>query len=97
MAFEIGIVVVDLGKERLSLVLDANEIMLTPRIVLVIECIEFLDLPEDRLLRLAGSAATPAVIMARPPRNVFRKASFKARIFARLARYPLSLYQSYAH
>ena len=31
------------------------------------------------------SAFTPAVIMTRPPRNVFRKSSFKARIFARLA------------
>ena len=28
---------------------------------------------------VSGSAATPAVIMTRPPRNVFRKASFNAR------------------
>ena len=34
--------------------------------------------------------------MTRPPQKVFRKASFKARIFARLAFYLPFLYQSYA-
>ena len=54
---------------------------------------QFLD---DRCCVFAGSAATPAVIMARPPRKVFRKASFNARIFARLAFLSSFLYQSYA-
>src|SRR5208337_3785930 len=46
----ITIVIVDFRKERLSLVLDADEIMLTPGVVLVIECIEISDLPEDHPL-----------------------------------------------
>ena len=85
MPGQITIVIIDFRKERLSVMLDADEIMLTPGVVLVVEGIESLDLPEDRPLHLSASAFTPAVIMTRPPRKVVRKASFKARIFARLA------------
>ena len=86
MSFQIAIVIIDLGKEGLAVVLDADEIVLAPRIVVVIERSEGLDLLErPPFAPRFSSAATPAVIMTRPPRNVVRKASFRARIFARLA------------
>ena len=50
MPAQIAIVIVDLRKERLAVMLNADEIMLTPRIVLIIESIESLDLLEDRIV-----------------------------------------------
>ncbi len=44
MPAEITIVTVYFRKERLSVMLDTDEVMLAPRVVVVVECIEGLDL-----------------------------------------------------
>src|SRR5208337_1384212 len=49
MPAQIAIVIIDLRKERLPVMLDADEIMLTPRVDLIIESIEGPDLLDDRI------------------------------------------------
>ena len=85
MGFQLAIVIIDLRKVRLAVVLDADEVMLAPRIVVVVERIEGSIFSTTAFRTEQSSAATPAVIITRPPQKVSRKASFKVRILTRLA------------
>jgi hypothetical protein len=49
MRFQFAIVIIYFRKERLTIVLDADEVMLSPWVVVVVERIESLDLLDDRI------------------------------------------------
>src|SRR6516165_4044197 len=49
MGFQLAIVIIDFRKERLTIVLDADEVMFAPWVVVVVERIESLDLLDDRI------------------------------------------------
>ena len=49
MGFQLAIVIIDFRKERLAVVLDADEVVLSPWVVVVVERIESLDLLDDRI------------------------------------------------
>src|SRR5271166_6594723 len=46
---KLTLIQIDFRKERLTNVLDADEVMLSPRVVVVVERIESLDLLDDRI------------------------------------------------
>jgi transposase-like protein len=49
MGFQLAIVIIDFREECLTIVLDADKVMLSPWVVVVVERIESLDLLDDRI------------------------------------------------
>ena len=85
MPTQITVVTVYFRKERLSVMLDTDEVMLAPRVVVVVERIEGFDLFDDRISRRALKRCYAGRHHDAAAQNVFRKASFNARLFTRLA------------